>query len=153
MRARLPWIAVALAGLVLAAGLGLAISRFISPPVGLSAEPVSAGQALAPVHVKASARPTAHHSRKARRHRPKRAAPAPLAPAAPARAAVPAVITPVTPPAAAGAPGPSTVVRTPVPASQPKSPSRKSDGSDQDGESDGDGASGGDEGASGGDDD
>lgn len=48
MRERLLWILAGAAGLVLAAGVGLAASELTRAPVGLSAEPVSAGEALAP---------------------------------------------------------------------------------------------------------
>ena len=48
MRERLTWILFGALGLVVAAALGLAMSELTSTPVGLSAEPVSAGSALAP---------------------------------------------------------------------------------------------------------
>jgi hypothetical protein len=48
MRERLIWICIGAVGLVLAAGLGLAAGELTSTPVGISAEPVSAGEALAP---------------------------------------------------------------------------------------------------------
>jgi hypothetical protein len=48
MRDRLLWVIAGAAGLVLAAGIGLATASLTRAPVGLSAEPVSAGQALAP---------------------------------------------------------------------------------------------------------
>ncbi len=43
------WAALALLGLVLAAAVSLAASRLSSQHIGLSAEPLSAGQGLAPV--------------------------------------------------------------------------------------------------------
>jgi hypothetical protein len=42
------WIALALAGLVVAAGVSLAASQLVSERIGLAAEPVSAGKELAP---------------------------------------------------------------------------------------------------------
>jgi uncharacterized membrane protein YgcG len=42
------WTALALAGLVLAAGLGLAARELSSQDVGLSAEPITVGDELAP---------------------------------------------------------------------------------------------------------
>jgi hypothetical protein len=48
MRERMLWVALGVVSLLLAAALGLATSRLTEAPVGLSAEPVSAGEALAP---------------------------------------------------------------------------------------------------------
>jgi hypothetical protein len=48
MRERLVWIGLGLLGLVAAAAIGLAASKVTDAPIGLSAEPVSAGEALAP---------------------------------------------------------------------------------------------------------
>lgn len=42
------WVGLGVVSLLLAAALGLATSRLTEAPVGLSAEPVSAGEALAP---------------------------------------------------------------------------------------------------------
>jgi hypothetical protein len=42
------WIALALAGLAVAAGVSLAASQLVSERIGLAAEPVSAGKELAP---------------------------------------------------------------------------------------------------------
>jgi hypothetical protein len=42
------WIALALVGLVIACGASYAASRFTSAPVGLSSEPLTAGQELVP---------------------------------------------------------------------------------------------------------
>ena len=55
MRERMLWIGIGVLSLLLAAALGLATSRLTEAPVGLSAEPVSAGEALAPT---ATATPT-----------------------------------------------------------------------------------------------
>jgi hypothetical protein len=41
-------VGLALLGVVVAAGIGLAASRLVSQPIGLSGEPVSAGGDLAP---------------------------------------------------------------------------------------------------------
>ena len=61
MRERLTWILLGALGLVVAAVLGLAMSELTSTPVGLSAEPVSAGSALAP-----KATPTANPRKRPR---------------------------------------------------------------------------------------
>jgi hypothetical protein len=42
------WVALALAGLVLAAGVGVAARELSSQDVGLSAEPITVGEELAP---------------------------------------------------------------------------------------------------------
>jgi uncharacterized membrane protein YgcG len=47
-RAGLGWFALALLGLVIAAGVSLAASRLSSQHIGLSSEPLSAGQKLSP---------------------------------------------------------------------------------------------------------
>jgi uncharacterized membrane protein YgcG len=47
-RAGLGWFALALLGLVIAAGVSLAASRLSSQHIGLSSEPLSAGQRLSP---------------------------------------------------------------------------------------------------------
>jgi hypothetical protein len=49
-RALVAWIAVALAGLALAAGVTYAATQLSSQRIGLSAEPPSAGEQLAPRH-------------------------------------------------------------------------------------------------------
>ena len=48
MRERMLWVAIGVLSLLLAAALGLATSRLTEAPVGLTAEPVSADEALAP---------------------------------------------------------------------------------------------------------
>jgi hypothetical protein len=48
MRERMLWVGMGVLSLLLAAALGLATSKLTEAPVGLSAEPVSAGEALAP---------------------------------------------------------------------------------------------------------
>jgi hypothetical protein len=44
------WIALALLGLAVAAGVSVAASHLVSQRIGLAAEPVSAGRELAPAH-------------------------------------------------------------------------------------------------------
>jgi hypothetical protein len=55
MRERMLWVGIGVLSLLLAAALGLATSRLTEAPVGLTAEPVSADEALAPT---ATATPT-----------------------------------------------------------------------------------------------
>jgi alkylation response protein AidB-like acyl-CoA dehydrogenase len=62
-RALLAWIAVGLAGLALAAGVTYATTQLSSQRIGLSAEPPSAGEQLAP---RRAARPTGERGQ--RRH-------------------------------------------------------------------------------------
>lgn len=52
------WVALALLGLVVAAAVSLAASHLSSQHIGLSSEPVSAGQQVTP----ADDRPKAHHA-------------------------------------------------------------------------------------------
>jgi hypothetical protein len=47
MKALAGWVALALLGLVIAGGASYAASRLVSEPVGISAEPLRAGQSLA----------------------------------------------------------------------------------------------------------
>jgi hypothetical protein len=47
-RATLGWAALALAGLLIAAGAAYAASKITTQPIGLSSEPLSAGRQLAP---------------------------------------------------------------------------------------------------------
>jgi len=47
-RTTLGWTALALAGLLIAAGAAYAASKIATQPIGLSSEPISAGRALAP---------------------------------------------------------------------------------------------------------
>lgn len=106
MRARLPWILAGLAGLVAAAALGLAASRLTEPPVGLSGEPVSAGEALAPGRTTATTPRRAVTTPARRRTRPTRTTTTPAV--APAPAPVPAARVP-----AARVPAPTAVPTTP----------------------------------------
>jgi hypothetical protein len=48
LRGSLPWIALALVGLAVAAGASLAASTLTSQQIGLASEPLSAGEDLAP---------------------------------------------------------------------------------------------------------
>jgi hypothetical protein len=80
MRERMLWICLGLLSLLLAGALGLATSRLTEAPIGLSAEPVSAGEALAPKQ-----RPEPTPTATAKRKRPKRT-PTPTPTPAPAAA-------------------------------------------------------------------
>jgi hypothetical protein len=51
------WVLIALVGLGLAAGISVGASRLGSQPVGLSSEPLTAGDQLAPAAARAPARP------------------------------------------------------------------------------------------------
>jgi hypothetical protein len=82
MRERMLWVALGVVSLLLAAGLGLATSALTKAPVGLSAEPVSAGEALAPS-------PTADPTPAATREPRKRRRPKPTPTPRPAPTAVP----------------------------------------------------------------
>jgi len=57
MRTVLAWIAVGLIGLALAAGVTYAATQLSSQRIGLSAEPASAGEELAPPHRAQRTRP------------------------------------------------------------------------------------------------
>lgn len=61
-RSLLAWVAVGLAGLVLAAGVTYAATQLSSQRIGLSAEPPSAGEELAP-NGRARAAPRRPHAR------------------------------------------------------------------------------------------
>src|SRR3954451_22639773 len=85
LRPTLLWCLAAVAGVVLAAGIAYAASGLARAPIGLSSEPLSAGQGLAP---KPTAAATAAPKPKRKRTKPKPAAtttpsPAPVATAAP----------------------------------------------------------------------
>lgn len=55
-RTTLRWIALALAGLVIAAGASLAASRLAGQHIGLASEPITAGNELAPPEDHAASR-------------------------------------------------------------------------------------------------
>lgn len=114
--ATIRWVALALLGLLIAAGVSIAASSLASQQIGLASEPISAGDALAP---QASSRANRHESP---RHK---ASPAktPTKPAPAETTAPPPASTEPKPPAAP----PSTVPVVPAPPSG-SSPS----GSEQD---------------------
>ena len=68
MRERMLWIGIGVLSLLLAAALGLATSRLTEAPVGLTAEPVSADEALAPT---ATAAPDATPRRRTPKPKPR----------------------------------------------------------------------------------
>ena len=86
MRERMLWVGIGVLSLLLAAALGLATSKLTEAPVGLSAEPVSAGEALAPSSTP-DARATPDATREPRKPKP---TPTPTRTATPAPAAPPA---------------------------------------------------------------
>ncbi len=100
--ATIRWVALALLGLLIAAGVSIAASSLVSQQIGLASEPISAGDALAP---QASSQANRHQ---ASRHK---ASPAktPTEPA-PAETTAP-------PPASAEPQSPSTVPAVPAPPS------------------------------------
>jgi hypothetical protein len=55
--ATIRWVALALLGLLIAAGVSIAASSLVSQQIGLDSEPISAGDALAP---QASSQPNRH---------------------------------------------------------------------------------------------
>jgi hypothetical protein len=83
--AAVTWIALAIVGLVLAAGISLAASRLSSQHIGLSSEPLDAGQQLVPKATSSRPATTQHHRR--RHHKssttttPTQITPAPVQPA------------------------------------------------------------------------
>ena len=79
------WTALALAGLVLAAGLGLAARELSSQEVGLSAEPITVGDDLAPAAAERERTTTTETTERTDTEEERTAAqPAPAAPATPA---------------------------------------------------------------------
>ena len=70
MRERMLWVALGVVSLLLAAALGLATSQLTKAPIGLSAEPVSAGEALAPQATgEATAEPSATSTARKRKRK------------------------------------------------------------------------------------
>jgi hypothetical protein len=100
--ATIHWVALALLGLLIAAGVSIAASSLVSQQIGLASEPISAGDALAP---KASSRANRHEGP---RHK---ASPA-KTPTEPAP-----VKTTAPPPASTEPQSPSTVPAVPAPPS------------------------------------
>ncbi|HWC26454.1 MAG TPA: hypothetical protein VG474_07720 [Solirubrobacteraceae bacterium] len=86
MRERTIWIAAGLLGLLVAVGLAVLTNHVARPPVGLSGEPVSAGEQLAPPR---TARTATTPARRRGATTPARTAPTapppPVAPAVPGR--------------------------------------------------------------------
>jgi hypothetical protein len=112
MPATIRWIALALLGLLVAGGVSIAASSLASQQIGLASEPISAGDALAPVvrtHAKSHRRqpPTRHTKR------------GPRTTAAPSAPYPPSVST--APPSTSTAPMPTTS-RSPPSTSTPVSP-------------------------------
>lgn len=77
------WVALALLGLLIAAGVSIAASSLVSQQIGLDSEPISAGDALAP---QASTRPNRPGPRHKRSPTETPAAPAPAETTAPSPA-------------------------------------------------------------------
>jgi hypothetical protein len=75
------WIALALVGLVLAAGVSIAASKLSRQHIGLSSEPLSAGRELAPAVTTTTHRAAPrHHRSKHKRSTPTQSTPAPVPP-------------------------------------------------------------------------
>ncbi|HEY8808466.1 MAG TPA: hypothetical protein VIM28_00470, partial [Solirubrobacterales bacterium] len=104
--ATIRWVALALLGLLIAAGVSIAASSLVSQQIGLASEPISAGDALAP---KASSRANRHQS-------PRRKASPAKTPTEPAPAETTAPPPASTEPQSPAAP-PSTVPVVPAPPS------------------------------------
>jgi hypothetical protein len=85
MRSVVLWSLAALAGILVAAGITLAASSLSSQQIGLSAEPLSAGDALVPERTATpDPTPTATPEKRRKKRRPQRTAtPAPTATAVP----------------------------------------------------------------------
>lgn len=62
-RATIKWVGLALAGLLVAAGVAIAASNLASRQIGLASEPISAGDALAPAtsHNRGHSSPSSGH--------------------------------------------------------------------------------------------
>src|SRR5690348_14245136 len=83
----LKWVGLALLGIAIAAGISIAASRLASRQIGLASEPISAGDALAPVARPAHPRPATHgpkHRRHAQANPPATTAPEETTPSPPA---------------------------------------------------------------------
>ncbi len=114
------WLALALLGLVLAAGISLAASRLSSQHIGLSSEPLTAGEGLVPsaADLKQRPAPRPKHHRRSKHGSGSQASPAqPSVPVQPA----PAEPLPVQPaPAQPAPPAPGTT----SPGTQPRDDSQ-----------------------------
>lgn len=104
------WIALALIGLVLAAGVSIAASKLTRQHIGISSEPLSAGQELAPASTTTPVRRMPARQHRHRQH---------------SGTTTPAPITP------APTPGPLPPV-TPAPAPTPPQPQHHDDSSGKD---------------------
>jgi hypothetical protein len=62
------WLGLGLLGILIAAGVSVAASSLASRQIGLSSEPISAGEALAPAATQAKPRARAEHRRQKHRH-------------------------------------------------------------------------------------
>jgi hypothetical protein len=69
-RSTLAWAALALAGLLIAAGAAYAASKIATQPIGLSSEPISAGRGLAPKATRTARPKPARTARPTRRRTP-----------------------------------------------------------------------------------
>lgn len=72
------WAALALLGLVVAAAISLAASRLSSQHIGLSAEPLGAGQSLTPKEDGAAQPQPQPHRHKSKQHTPTQTQPPPV---------------------------------------------------------------------------
>jgi hypothetical protein len=98
--AAVTWVALAVVGLVLAAGISLAASHLSSQHIGLSSEPLDAGQQLVPKARPSRPETKQHHRRKHRSSTtttPTQIAPAPVLPAPVQPTPVPVQPAPVQP--------------------------------------------------------
>jgi hypothetical protein len=126
----LRWIGLALLGIVIAAGVAVAASSLVSHQIGLASEPLSAGDALAPVATHAV------HGGKHRRKTPvKPATTAPSTEPSPPSESSPA-------PPETSPPAPETISPAPEPTPSP-APAPSSGGHDGGGDTGGEGNSGG----------
>ena len=66
MSSTMRWIALALLGVLVAVGVSIAASGLVSQQIGLSSEPISAGDALAPRAVRTTHQQEPRHSTGAR---------------------------------------------------------------------------------------
>jgi hypothetical protein len=113
------WIALALIGLVLAAGVSIAASKLTRQHIGIASEPLSAGRELAPATTTTPAqRPAARHRHHHRKHHTSTTTtPPPVNPTP----------TPVTPPPVTPAPTPA-----PSPPATQTPPQHRDDSSGKD---------------------
>src|SRR5689334_1814628 len=92
------WAALAVAGLIVAAGVSYAASQLTKPSVGLTNEPLSAGARLSPTTTPAARAKPKHAHHRARQHAatpaPTPGAPTAAAPSAPSGSPAPAVSAP-----------------------------------------------------------